>query len=63
VAFQLEGILVFGVEFGFDWFVAVGYAGRVGTSDDVFNGFGEFDFLFLDDFVVADDVDSGVRGD
>jgi len=63
VAFELQGVFVFCVEFGFDWFVAVGDAGGVGASDDVFDGLGEFDFLLFDDFVVADDVDGGMWGD
>lgn len=63
MTFQLEGILVFDVEFGFDWLVAVGYTGGVGAPDNVFKGFREFDFLFLADFVIADDVDSGMWGD
>ena len=63
VAFEEQGVFGFDVELGFYGFVAVAYAGGVGAFDDVFDCFGQFDFLFFYDFVVADDVDCGVRGD
>ena len=60
---QHEGFFGFNVKLGSYGFVAVAYAGRISAFDDVFDGFWQFNFLFLYNFVVADDVDCGVWGD
>lgn len=63
VALEKQGFLAVDVEFGLDGFVAVADAGGVGAFYDVFDHFGQFDFLLLHDLVVSDDVDARMWGE
>ena len=45
------------------YLLVVGHAHRVGAFADAYNLLGDGNLVFLNDLVVLDDVDGGLRGD